>query len=162
MGGPDAHAHAHAQESARSARTQFWRKRLEHHDKNSPENPLPACVLPEPAWYFFYGTLMDPEVLARVAGLDKEPIMSRATIRRKRVRYWGPFRALCRGEDSVDGLVWYASSVEIVERLRAYESDAYRDTCVYAELENGKKIIAHTFFWNGEEEDLTVEPTEIR
>jgi hypothetical protein len=131
--------------------TPIQKQLAEHFNKDGQEHD---SSLPQPAWYFFYGTLMDPKRLAAVAGLDKEPTMSRATIRHKQLQRWGPFLVLVWGEENVDGLVWYAPSAEIVERLRDYEGSTYRDVFVSVELDGGDTITARTFMLDCGEDDL--------
>jgi len=77
--------------------------------------------------------------------LNETPTLIKAKVRRKCIKYWGPYRVLCRGEDTVCGMTWYAPSEEVVERLRAYETDAYDEHHMRIELENGNKIVARAF-----------------
>jgi hypothetical protein len=84
----------------------------------------------------------------------------KAKVRRTCIKYWDPYRVLCRGEDTVCGVAWYAPSKEVVERLRAYETDAYADHYLRIELENGKKVVGRAFMWNGEIEELSEHPDE--
>ncbi|KAI9702194.1 MAG: hypothetical protein M1820_006276 [Bogoriella megaspora] len=107
-----------------------------------------------PSWYFFYGTLADPKRLAQVAELDKEPTMAKAKVMRSCLKRFGHYPVLCIGSQIVHGVVWFAPTSEIVERLREYESDAYREYPKFVKMENGDEILAMTFIWNGEEEDL--------
>jgi gamma-glutamylcyclotransferase (GGCT)/AIG2-like uncharacterized protein YtfP len=95
----------------------------------------------KPNWFFFYGTLMNPEQLARVAGLDEKPELLEAAVKNRKLMYWGQFPALCHGEETIYGVMWYAPTAEIVERLRAYETDAYRETFLRMYPKNGEPII---------------------
>jgi hypothetical protein len=45
---------------------------------------LPA----KPNWFFFYGPFMNPETLARAAGLDGKPQLLEATVRNRNIMYW--------------------------------------------------------------------------
>ena len=115
-----------------------------------------------PGWYFFYGTLSDPQFLAKIAELNETPTLVKGKVRRKCIKYWGPYRVLCWGEEIVCGVAWYAPSKEMVERLRAYETDAYAEHRLRMELENGEKVVGRAFMWNRDIEELSEDPEEWR
>lgn len=75
-------------------------------------------------WFFFYGTLKDPKLLARVARLDQEPEMVKAKIEHRKIRYWGKYPTLCHGNEVVQGVAWYCPSPEIAAKICAHERDA--------------------------------------
>ncbi|KAK0657285.1 hypothetical protein B0T16DRAFT_425566 [Cercophora newfieldiana] len=86
-----------------------------------------------PVWYFFYGTLMEPEVIARVVG-DMEPVYRRARVRGGKLTTWeGKYKAL---EE---------------ESLRAFETDRYEVVrCGIEMLEGGEKVKGLTFRFVGD------------
>jgi hypothetical protein len=121
------------------------------------EESKPHKFIPIPNWYFFYGSLNDPIKLAQVAGLDKEPQMKEARVKRKTLKYWGLYPVLCDDDNggTVHGSVWYAPSAEIAQRVHDYETDAYRARAVFAYLKDEKeKLVVITFVWNGAASDL--------
>jgi Gamma-glutamyl cyclotransferase, AIG2-like len=113
-----------------------------------------------PMWYFFYGTLMDPSRLASIAGLEEIPDVVYAKVHLMKVRYWGQFPALVPGkiDTVVEGVAWFAPSVEVINRLRAYETNAYLDEFFEIEFKNGEKVMGRAFEWAGDEEDLADSP----
>jgi gamma-glutamylcyclotransferase (GGCT)/AIG2-like uncharacterized protein YtfP len=115
---------------------------------------------PRPMWYFFYGTLKDPSRLAAIAGLEELPDLIYAKVHHVELRYWGPYPVLVSGETGavVEGVAWFAPSVEVINRLRAYETDAYYDGFVEMEFKNGEKVKGRAFEWAGDEEDLADSP----
>jgi hypothetical protein len=70
------------------------------------------------------------------------------------IKYFGHYPVLCLGTETISGVVWYAPTIEAVENVRAYESDAYKELAVFVQLKNGDEIMARTFIWNGDEDDL--------
>ena len=122
-----------------------------------PENDPYA---PRPMWYFFYGTLKDPSRLASIAGLEELPDLIYAKVHHVELRYWGPYPVLVSGETGavVEGVAWFAPSVEVINRLRAYETEAYYDGFVEMEFKNGEKVMGRAFEWAGDEEDLADSP----
>ncbi|CZR66905.1 uncharacterized protein PAC_16806 [Phialocephala subalpina] len=81
-----------------------------------------------PVWYFFYGTLADPEVLMRHLGLRGEPMLWPASVRGGVLRTWaGKYRALVDGceEDVVEGKAYEVETREHEDALRSYETSKY-------------------------------------
>jgi gamma-glutamylcyclotransferase (GGCT)/AIG2-like uncharacterized protein YtfP len=76
---------------------------------------------------FFYGSLMDPDVLQAVLNLPHIPTMKPATISSFKIKMWGIYPALIPGSssDSVFGNLWEVASEDHFERLAAYETSAY-------------------------------------
>jgi len=115
---------------------------------------------PRPMWYFFYGTLKDPSRLASIAGLEELPDVMYAKVHHAGLLYWGKYPVLVHGKTGavVEGVAWFAPSVEAINRLRAYETDAYYDALVEIEFKNGEKVMGRVFEWDGDEEDLSDSP----
>jgi Gamma-glutamyl cyclotransferase, AIG2-like len=79
-----------------------------------------------PGYFFFYGSLMDADVLQTIAQLPSLPILERGYITNWRVRMWGVYPTIVpgNGEDRVEGTLWFAPRPEHVERLVTYETGA--------------------------------------
>ena len=77
-----------------------------------------------------------------------------------KLRYWGIYPVLVPGKTGavVEGVAWFAPSVEVINRLRAYETDVYFDGFVEMEFKNGEKVMGRAFEWAGDEEDLADSP----
>ncbi|KAI1376762.1 hypothetical protein F4677DRAFT_445085 [Hypoxylon crocopeplum] len=109
----------------------------------------PALVF-EPFYFFFYGSLQDPEVLVSVCELsDPNPTLKHGTIKDWRAMMWGPYPALVPQEDSeVKGMYWKCEKPIHVDYLRRYESSAYRmEFCTITTddgevIENGRVFVA--------------------
>jgi len=43
----------------------------------------------------------------------------------------------------------------VVERIRAYETDAYADHYLRIDLENGEKVFGRAFMWNRDMDELS-------
>jgi hypothetical protein len=126
-----------------------------------PQSPRVRSAAP--GWYFFYGTLTDPKRLAEVAEVEGQPIMTKAKAIRFSLKYFGYCSVLSAGNAAVDGVFWFVpTAADVVERIREYGSDAYKEYPKLVELENGGEILAMTFVWNGDEEDLEDEDWATR
>ncbi|KAF3491112.1 uncharacterized protein GIQ15_00629 [Arthroderma uncinatum] len=117
-------------------------------------------------YIFFYGTLMDKNMLAKV--LDMSPDSERLNLRPARIdgyhtKLWGPYPALRHGPDFghfVEGMAFEVHNQAEVDRLCAYETDKYLiDACAieFLDIENSRmqKVFGKTFVWNGSPEELT-------
>src|SRR5947209_15130467 len=95
--------------------------------KGNDVTPTDDPYAPRPMWYFFYGTLKDPSRLAAIAELEESPDLIYAKVHHVELRYWAPYPVLVYGKTGavVEGVAWFAPSVEVINRLRAYETDAY-------------------------------------
>jgi hypothetical protein len=99
-------------------------------------------------------------MLASIVGLEEMPDVIYAKVHNVELQYWGKFAVLVYGKPGgvVEGVAWFAPSVEMINRLRAYETNAYFDGFVEMEFENGEKVKGRAFKWAGDEEDLTDSP----
>jgi gamma-glutamylcyclotransferase (GGCT)/AIG2-like uncharacterized protein YtfP len=105
-----------------------------------------------PCHMFFYGSLMDPEVLQTILGLSDAPNIGRGTVRGFAVKMWGIYPALvpCK-EGGVQGTVWKVNSEAHFLRLAAYETAAYTWCECTVALDNGEIIPGcRTFCWAGD------------
>ncbi|KAE8315509.1 hypothetical protein BDV41DRAFT_574884 [Aspergillus transmontanensis] len=102
---------------------------LPHHRAQSMDQIFLPAQNQYPVWYFFYGTLTDPEILARKLSLPGLPVLRRAMVKGGRIIMWGgKYNALIDGPSSsiVDGgWAYEVRSEEEEEQLRYYETDQY-------------------------------------
>lgn len=104
---------------------------------------------------FFYGSLMDPDVLSTIAALDSPPILRKASIKGFAMKLWGPYPTLVPATSTstlIHGMVWEVTSAAQFLRLAAYETKAYTSCQCEAVLEeSGEKVYpCWTFCWAGE------------
>lgn len=103
---------------------------------------------------FFYGSLMDPEVLQAILSLPELPVARPAAIYGFRVKMWGIYPALvpaCSISEKVHGTVWEVTSQIQFDRLAAYETQAYRWGECDGNLEGDETINGcRVFCWAGE------------
>lgn len=82
-------------------------------------------------FYFFYGTLMDPQIAQQVLGLATPPVLKHAILhRRGHLRMWGPFPALRANlapREDVAGMAFEVEGEEAKARLVAYEGVNYSE-----------------------------------
>lgn len=78
-----------------------------------------------PVWYFFYGTLGNPDVLKRLLGVD--PIYRPASVAGGKLIEWGgKYKALIDAPGSaVEGVAFMVEREEMEDALRCYETDKY-------------------------------------
>lgn len=94
---------------------------------------LPFCpVLPDecPVWYFFYGTLAEPDRLTSVLSLSEAeyPVLVPALVSGGLIKSWqGKYRALVDGleSDAVHGSAYKVTSEDREMALRIYETKHY-------------------------------------
>lgn len=81
-----------------------------------------------PVFYFFYGTLAEPEILARVLELGEQvPVLQKAYVKGAEVKMVGRYKALVDSEVEarVDGWAFLVESEEQELKLRVYETRMY-------------------------------------
>lgn len=99
-----------------------------------------------PVWYFFYGTLGEPERLAGLLGLEERPVLLRAAVRGGAVRTWGgKYKALVDGAERIGGWAYEVVSKEQEDALRAYETEKYEVVRCRIEVEGGEEVMGCTF-----------------
>src|SRR5271156_6006330 len=94
--------------------------------RSKPVDPLsPPC-----GFYFFYGTLMDPCLLAEILSLPEKPKLRPAKLLSYTLKLWGQYPALVDGEpsDVIEGKVYNVKETKHTERLAEYETKAYWPT----------------------------------
>lgn len=106
--------------------------------------------------YFFYGSLMDPLTLKRVAGLDEMPELFPANISGYQTKMWGSFPALIDAspESVVLGMACDIEGWLEKDRLRDYETEKYEEHhCTFRM--NGVEVQGVTFKWTGDANELS-------
>lgn len=99
-----------------------------------------------PVWYFFYGTLAEPERLVNLLGLEERPVLLRAAVRGGAVRTWGgKYKALVDGTERIGGWAYEVASKEQEDALRAYETESYEVVRCRIEVEGGEEVMGCTF-----------------
>lgn len=116
-----------------------------------------------PAFFFFYGSLMDSEVLQHVLNLDELPRVETATIKNFRVKMWGIYPALVPAFGStVSGTTWQVASIDEFVKLARYETSAYT-TCEIEIVRQNGDIIENgkSFCWAGDPRSNDLEEGEF-
>jgi gamma-glutamylcyclotransferase (GGCT)/AIG2-like uncharacterized protein YtfP len=130
----------------------YWQF-LKDTEQNMPGVPFQLVHM------FFYGSLMDPEVLQAILDLPEPPTTRPATISGFRIKVWGIYPTLLPSHSgSVTVTVWKVISEAHFDRLAAYETAAYRwDECD-AVLEGGEVLRGcRTFCWAGDPDSKELE-----
>jgi AIG2-like family. len=120
----------------------------QHRARNDEHIFLPAQDQ-YPVWYFFYGTLADPGVLATKLSLLEHPVLRPATVTGGILTTWGgKYKGLIDGPASatVDGWAYQVMSKEHEEQLRYYETERYEVVrCEILMRDNGESVKGLTF-----------------
>jgi gamma-glutamylcyclotransferase (GGCT)/AIG2-like uncharacterized protein YtfP len=108
-----------------------------------------------PTVFFFYGSLMDREVLQTVLGLPVAPDVGKGYITGFKVKMWGIYPALVPNENNdgskVTGTFWTVDHKDSETRLSNYETRAYKTTKVTIAESDGKATYeGRTFCWAGD------------
>ncbi|EXJ94209.1 hypothetical protein A1O1_02602 [Capronia coronata CBS 617.96] len=108
-----------------------------------------------PVWYFFYGTLADPDVISQHLGLGKTPNYVPAHVTGGRIRTWaGKYKALVEAPGVfVFGSAFLVESRAYEDALRFYETDKYEVVRCQITTQNGV-MDGLTFRFDGTERDL--------
>lgn len=79
-----------------------------------------------PVWYFFYGTLAEPDRLMRLLELNSLPVLETAHVFGGAIQIWGnKYKALVDGSSLVNGHAFLVESQAQEEALRAYKGSMY-------------------------------------
>lgn len=123
---------------------------------NKPDHFQPPF---QPCHLFFYGSLMDQEVLQAILELPQLPTTRSATITGFSVKMWGIYPALVRDKNGkVSGTVWKVDSEEHFLKLAAYETAAYT-WCECNAILNSNEVLCNcrTFCWAGDPDSKELE-----
>ena len=115
----------------------------------------------KPVYYFFYGSLMDPEVLAKTLGIPAKnpPILRPACIIGYELVNWSKYPTLLGGQCGhvVEGYAYEVQSEEDEEKLAYYETKAYEETTCrirLTDLDPPEIVRGKTFKYAGDEDAL--------
>ncbi|GAB7353676.1 hypothetical protein MBLNU459_g4082t1 [Dothideomycetes sp. NU459] len=122
--------------------------------------PPPDPSDPPTGVYFFYGTLMDPEMLRDVLGIDELPQIRPATVYGYSCRAWGQYPVLVDSitNQVVSGRAWKMSDVKHARRLKEYETNSYSirgAQIVYSDSLSPREQLGWTFMFAGRESELS-------
>jgi gamma-glutamylcyclotransferase (GGCT)/AIG2-like uncharacterized protein YtfP len=108
---------------------------------------------------FFYGSLMDPEVMQAILDLPDLPSTRFASVHGFEIMMWGIYPALLPAQSGeIYGCVWKVTTEDHFNRLASYETAAYTWIECDAVLENGTKIErCRTFCWAGDPQSRELE-----
>ena len=99
-------------------------------------------------WYFFYGTLADPETLAKVLETDDIPPLEHASVKGYKLGEMGSYKVLEEVEVGevveVIGRAFLVANEEDATKLAIYETGAYASVDVSIQLETGE-CVGRTF-----------------
>ncbi|KAK3379301.1 hypothetical protein B0T24DRAFT_716899 [Lasiosphaeria ovina] len=121
---------------------------LPQHRTRSPPDPALRPAQDEyPVWYFFYGTLADPNVLRRLLELDREPTYRPAKIHGGVLEAWaGKYKALVDAPPTmgsekfvVEGSAFLVQNRGQEEALCRYETDQYEVVRCEIEMERAEE-----------------------
>ncbi|KAK2744128.1 hypothetical protein FQN57_004388 [Myotisia sp. PD_48] len=101
---------------------------LPQYRTNCPQDVFHPTQNEYPVWYFFYGTLAEPEFLRQKLELVETPTVEPATVRGGIIKPWGgKYKALVDGPSTAtaDGWAYEIVSEEHEERLQYFETDMY-------------------------------------
>lgn len=103
---------------------------------------------------FFYGSLMDPDVIRVITETSTEPKLHKASIHGFKVKLWGFYPTLVPGntKDIVYGVYWQAENNRQLGLLQRYETHRYKlATCsIYIEKDGSNISNGLTFMWAGD------------
>ena len=119
----------------------------QHRPQKTDESFAPSQTQ-YPVWYFFYGTLADPDTLAHHLKLEERPSLESASIHGGVIKTWEcKYKALIDGPAmaKVDGWAYRVEKPEHEEALRIYETDAYEVVRCSILLQNGSVEKGCTF-----------------
>lgn len=104
-----------------------------------------------PRYYFFYGTLMDADVLQAVTEVEEYPILHEATVSGYIMKIWNDRHPAVlptnQPTDIVKGKVWLATTVDQCLRIQMFDTVAYRPANCIVETSDGKRAPALVSEW---------------
>ncbi|ROV93306.1 hypothetical protein VSDG_06897 [Cytospora chrysosperma] len=114
----------------------------------------PSETTSSPPTFFFYGSLMDPDVLRVIAVTSAEPELHKASIKGFKLKMWGFYPTLIPGsaDDTVQGMYWQAENTRQRDLLQRYETHRYKPAPCEISIEGEGRTIENglTFVWAGD------------
>ena len=113
----------------------------------------------KPCFFFFYGSLADPEVLQAVLGLPETPVIEKGWVTGFMMKMWGIYPTLLPREgEKVFGTAWEVNTLSHFLRLMEYETAVYTWCPCNIELRNGETLRdCRTFCWAGDPDSKDLE-----
>ncbi|KAJ5661479.1 uncharacterized protein N7477_009095 [Penicillium maclennaniae] len=106
-------------------------------------------------YYFFYGSLMDRTVLARVLQKHHRPEIYPASLKGWQRKMWGEYPALDHSPGyTTKGTAYEVRSSRERDRLIGYETDAYKVQPCLIDVGHGHSVQGKTFVWDDDPELL--------
>ncbi|KAI6764972.1 hypothetical protein HG531_012071 [Fusarium graminearum] len=159
--GKDKLDNQHASSGISSKPGHILRRRKVNSSTVKPSKPPAQTDLSEPPIgpYFVYGTLMDPNMLSDILGLEKEPKLRLAKIKGYSRKLWGQYPAMQEGpgDAEVNGSVYQVQSIAHAKRLAEYETNSYRVMPCHIHYTDGNKPadeLGSIFMYVGNPRDL--------
>lgn len=123
-----------------------------------PQGPISPPSLPTGP-YFFYGTLMDPQLLTELLNLSHTPRLRPATLVGYSIKLWGPYPALVAGPANavLQGMVYEVESKAHAARLAEYETSAYAPAVCSIHFVDGlepRETSGFTFLYVGDSRQI--------
>jgi gamma-glutamylcyclotransferase (GGCT)/AIG2-like uncharacterized protein YtfP len=136
---------------------QTYHKSSFHFSKDKYPGPEPPFT---PCNFFFYGSLMDSEVLQTILDLPSLPVYKTAFLSGLKIKMWSIYPTLIPSATygKTQGMIWKVESAEHFSRLREYETRAYRACECEVELRDSEILRScMTFCWaeNPESQELS-------
>ena len=109
----------------------------------------------QPVYYFFYGTLTQPEILKRILDLKEEPVLRKAQIVGYSLANWGDYLTLLNGppDNVVSGYAYMVQSYDDEQKLAYYETLAYKTAACLINFTDGVQQVqamGRTFIYAGD------------
>lgn len=105
----------------------------------------------KPKNLFFYGSLMDPDVIRVIAETSNEPKLHKASIHGFKLKMWGIYPTLVPGDtgDIVHGVYWQAENDRQLGLLQRYETNRYKVATCAIHFDEDRRVIKDglTFVW---------------
>lgn len=108
----------------------------------------------KPKDLFFYGSLMDPDVIRAITEISTEPVVHKALIHGFKLKMWGFYPTLIPGhaKDTVHGVYWQSLNDRQLGLLQRYETHRYKlaRCSIYVEKDGRTIDDGLTFVWAGD------------
>jgi hypothetical protein len=78
--------------------------------------------------------------LQQVSQLDEKHRLIGAQVDNMCLKYWGPYRALTKGDAIIAAVAWHTPSVDVVKLLSLYEGYAYSDHWMTIKFETRDEV----------------------